>query len=325
MSVRSYILGTGSYLPENVLTNDELAKRVDTSDEWIVTRTGISQRHIANDNESSNDLAEQAALAAIADAGISADAIDLIIVATTTPAHIFPSVACDLQTRLGTSVCPAFDVQAVCSGFIYALDIADKYIRSGQVKNALVVGADCMAKITNWEDRNTCVLFGDGAGAVVLSATNASEHEGIIASRLYSDGKYKKLLWVPNGPSWKKSDDRIDNYIQMAGSEVFKVAVSQLRNLVNQVLEGSDYQPQDIDKLVPHQANIRIIKSVAEKLKLPMDKVVTTVDKHANTSAASIPLALDYAVKNEQIRRDDLIFMEAFGGGFTWGGILARF
>ncbi len=323
MSVRSYISGTGSYLPTKVLTNGELSQSIDTSDEWISSRTGISQRHIADESESTSDLAEKAALAAIADAGIDAGDIDLIVVATTTPTHVFPSVACGLQTRLGASVCPAFDVQAVCSGFIYALDIADKYIRNGQAKNALIVGAECMSKIINWNDRNTCVLFGDGAGAVVLSARD--NHEGIISSRLYADGKFKELLWVPNGASWKKSDERIDNYIQMSGSEVFKVAVSQLRNLVGEVLADTDYQAQDIDKLVPHQANIRIIKSVAEKLKLPMDRVVTTVDKHANTSAASIPLALDYAVKNGQIQRDDLIFMEAFGGGFTWGGALVRF
>ncbi|PID66839.1 MAG: 3-oxoacyl-ACP synthase [Gammaproteobacteria bacterium] len=323
MPVRSYISGTGSYLPAKVLTNDDIARHIDTSDEWIVSRTGIYQRHIADDNESTSDLAEQAALAAIADAGVAAGDIDLIVVATTTPTHLFPSVASGLQARLSTAVCPAFDVQAVCSGFVYALDVADKYVRSGQAQHALVVGADCMSKILNWEDRNTCVLFGDGAGAVVLSARD--EHEGIIASRLYADGKYKELLWVPNGPSWKKSDKRVDDYIQMAGSEVFKVAVSQLRNLVNEVLADSGYQPQDISKMVPHQANIRIIKSVAEKLKLPMDKVVTTVDRHANTSAASIPLALDDAVKQGQIQRNDLIFMEAFGGGFTWGGVLARF
>lgn len=322
-AVRSYISGTGSYLPENVLTNDELAKRVDTSDEWIFSRTGIKQRHVAGENESTSDLAENAARIAIADAGISASEIDLIVVATTTPTHVFPSVASGLQKRLGASVCPAFDVQAVCAGFAYALDVADKYVRCGQAKNALVVGADCMTKILNWEDRNTCVLFGDGAGAVILTARD--DHEGIIASRLYADGKYKELLWVPNGPSWQKSDERIDNYIQMKGAEVFKVAVSQLRNLVSEVLAETDYQPQDITKLVPHQANIRIIKSVAEKLKLPMDRVVTTVDKHANTSAASIPLALDVAVKSGQIQRDDLIFLEAFGGGFTWGGQLVRF
>lgn len=323
MSLRSYISGTGSYLPKHVLSNEALSERVATSDEWIYTRTGIRQRHVAADDESTSDLAENAARAALQDANIDAGEIDLIIVATTTPTHVFPSVASDLQQRLGTLVCPAFDVQAVCAGFAYVLDIADKFIRSGQAKNALVIGADCMTKILNWEDRNTCVLFGDGAGAVVLSARD--DHEGIITSRLYADGQYKELLWVPNGPSWKKSDERVDCYIQMAGSEVFKVAVSQLKNLVAQVLADSNYQPDDIDKLVPHQANIRIINSVAEKLKLPMDKVVTTVDKHANTSAASIPLALDYAVKNGQIQRDDLIFMEAFGGGFTWGGALVRF
>lgn len=323
MSIRSYISGVGSYLPQQVVTNHDLAKRLETSDEWIFSRTGISQRHVAADDESTSDLAEKAARAALADADLNTDDIDLIVVATTTPTHVFPSVASGLQQRLGTQVCPAFDVQAVCAGFAYALDVADKYVRGGQAKNALVIGADCMTKILNWQDRNTCVLFGDGAGAVVLTARD--DHEGIIASRLYADGKYKELLWVPNGPSWKKSDERIDNYIQMSGSEVFKVAVSQLRNLVNEVLENTNYQPKDITKLVPHQANIRIIKSVAEKLKLPMDKVVTTVDKHANTSAASIPLALDYAVKNGQIQRGDLIFTEAFGGGFTWGGALIRF
>lgn len=323
MSVRSYISGTGSYLPSKVLTNHDLAEQIETSDEWIFSRTGISQRHVAADDESTSDLAEKAARAALENANIGAADIDLIVVATTTPTHVFPSVASGLQRRLEAAVCPAFDVQAVCAGFAYAIDVADKYVRSGQAKNALVVGADCMTKILNWEDRNTCVLFGDGAGAVILTARD--DHEGIIASRLYADGKYKELLWVPNGPSWQKSDERIDSYIQMSGSEVFKVAVSRLRGLVGEVLENTDYQPQDIAKLVPHQANIRIIKSVAEKLKLPMDKVVTTVDKHANTSAASIPLALDYAVKNGQIQRDDLIFMEAFGGGFTWGGALVRF
>ncbi|MBS9777547.1 MAG: ketoacyl-ACP synthase III [Gammaproteobacteria bacterium] len=323
MSVRSYILGTGSYLPETVLTNEALSTKLDTSDEWIFSRTGIKQRHIAGDDESTSDLAEYAAKAALEDAGIDPQEIDLIIVATTTPTHIFPSCATGLQRRLGASTCPSFDVQAVCSGFVYALDIADKYIRTGQAKNALVVGADCMSKILNWEDRNTCVLFGDGAGAVVLSARD--DHEGIIASKLYSDGKYKELLWVPNGPSWKKSDDRVDCYLQMAGSEVFKVAVSELRNLVGNVLADVEYKAEDIDKLVPHQANIRIINSVAEKLKLPMHKVVTTVQNHANTSAASIPLAFDHAVKTNQINRGDLVFMEAFGGGFTWGGQLVRF
>lgn len=322
-SIRSYISGTGSYLPEKVLSNDELAEKIDTSDEWIFSRTGIKQRHIAGANESTSDLAEQAARNALLNAGLGAEQIDLIVVATTTPTHTFPSVASGLQLRLGARVCPAFDVQAVCAGFAYAIDVADKYIRSGCAHNALVVGAECMSKLLNWEDRNTCVLFGDGAGAVVLSGRE--DHEGIIASKLFADGQYKELLWVPNGPSWQRSTDAADNYMQMKGSEVFKVAVSQLRNLVGEVLTGTDYQATDIDKLVPHQANIRIINSVAEKLHLSKDKVVVTVDKHANTSAASIPLALDYAVKNEQIQRGDLIFMEAFGGGFTWGGCLARF
>ena len=323
MSLRSYISGTGSYLPKTILTNEDLSKRIDTSDEWIYSRTGIKQRHIADDSQSTSDLAEYAAREALTDAGIDASDVDLIIVATTTPTHVFPSCATGLQKRLGTSICPAFDIQAVCSGFVYALDVADKYIRTGQSKNALVVGAECMSKILNWQDRNTCVLFGDGAGAVLLSARD--DHEGVITSKLYADGKYKELLWVPNGPSWKQSDERVDYYLKMAGSEVFKVAVSRLHSLVNEVLADVDYVSADIDKLVPHQANIRIINAVAEKLKLSMDKVVTTVENHANTSAASIPLALDYAVKTNQIKRHDLIFMEAFGGGFTWGGALIRF
>ncbi len=321
--IKSYISGTGSYLPEKILTNEEVAKLVDTSDEWIKSRTGISQRHIAKENESTSDMAENAARQAIKSAGINSSEIDLIIVATTTPTHVFPSCASGLQRRLETKICPAFDIQAVCSGFIYALDIADKYIKSGACKNALIVGSDKMSSILNWKDRNSCILFGDGAGAIVLSASETKE--GIIASKLYSDGDFKELLWVPNGISYKKSENIEDNYVQMAGSEVFKVAVSMLRNLVGEVIEKTDYKLTDIDKLVPHQANIRIIKSVAEKLNMPMEKVVTTVDKHANTSAASIPLALDYAVKSGQVKRDELIFLEAFGGGFTWGGSLIRF
>ncbi len=321
--MNSYIFGTGSYLPKNIVTNADLSKKLDTSDNWIKSRTGISQRHRAAENESTSDMAEYASIEALKSADISASEIDLIIVATTTPAHIFPSCATGLQKRLGISLCPAFDVQAVCSGFVYALDIADKYIKAGVVKNALVVGSEVMSKIVNWDDRNTCVLFGDGAGAVVLSARD--DKEGIVSSKLYADGKHKELLWVPNGISYKKSDERIDDYVQMAGSEVFKVAVSRLKGLVSEVLANTKYEMSDIDKLVPHQANIRIINSVAEKLKLPKDKVVVTVDKHANTSAASIPLALDSAVKSGQIKRGDLIFLEAFGGGFTWGGSLIRF
>ncbi len=320
---RSYIAGTGSYLPEKVVTNTDLSAELETSDEWIKTRTGIAQRHIAGDNESTSDMGEIAARRALEAANIPASEIDLIVVATTTPTHTFPSTASGLQTRLGTKVCPAFDVQAVCSGFAYALDIADRYIRTGAAKNALVVGAEAMSKILNWEDRQTCVLFGDGAGAVVLTARD--DVEGIISSKLYADGNYKELLWVPNGVSYKNSDERIDNYIQMQGREVFKVAVTKLKELVGEVLAETDYQPQDIDVLVPHQANIRIINSVAEKLAMPADKIVVTVDRHANTSAASIPLALDEGIRNGQVKRGDLIMLEAFGGGFTWGGALIRY
>jgi len=323
VAIKSYLSGVGSYLPEKVLSNENLRQFVDTTDEWIVSRTGISQRHVAGDNESTSDLAEHAARDAITDAGINVADIDLIIVATTTPTHAFPSCASGLQKRLEAKVCPAFDIQAVCSGFIYALDIADKYIRSGAVRHTLVVGAECMSKILNWQDRRTCVLFGDGAGAVVLSGR--TDKEGLIASKLYADGKYKELLWVPNGLSWKQSNKPEDDYLQMQGPEVFKIAVSHLKSLITDVLADSDYQPKDIDKLVPHQANIRIIQSVAKRLQLPIDKVVITIDQHANTSAASIPLALDYAVKNAQVCRGDLVFMEAFGGGFTWGGCLLRF
>lgn len=321
--MQSYVLGTGSYLPEKVITNAMLSEVIDTSDEWIRTRSGISQRHIAADNESCSDMAEYAARAAITSANISPRDIDLIIVATTTPTHIFPSTAIDVQKRLGTNACPAFDIQAVCSGFVYALDIADKYIKSGSAKNALVIGSETMSKLLNWEDRSTCVLFGDGAGAVILSGSE--DKEGIISSKLFSDGRYKEWLWVPNGVSYKHSDKNTDNYLQMAGSDVFKFAVTQLKNIVDEVLIGTKYTQKDIDKLLPHQANIRIIKSVAEKLNLPMEKVITTIDKQANTSAASIPLALDYAVKNKQIIRDDLVIIEGFGGGFTWGGILLRY
>lgn len=321
--MRSYIAGTGSYLPEKILTNAELSTFVDTSDEWIKTRTGIAQRHIVADNESTSDMAEIAAKRALAAANLDAAEIDLIVVATTTPTHTFPSCASGLQRRLGTQVCPAFDVQAVCSGFAYAIDIADRYVRTGAAKHALVVGSEAMSKVLNWEDRQTCVLFGDGAGAVVLSARD--DVEGIISSKLYADGNYKELLWVPNGVSYRHSDERIDNYLQMRGREVFKVAVTKLKGLVDEVLEGTPYQASDIDVLVPHQANIRIINSVAEKINMPKDKIVVTVDRHANTSAASIPLALDEGIRTGQIKRGDLVVMEAFGGGFTWGGALIRY
>ena len=319
----SRILGTGSYLPARALTNADLEKMVDTTDEWIFTRTGIRQRHIAAENETTCDLAEQAAHRAIEAAGIEPDAIDLIIVATTTPDRVFPSTACLLQERLGIHGCPAFDIQAVCTGFVYALGIADKFIRSGSSKYALVIGAETLSRIVDWSDRGTCVLFGDGAGAVIVEA---SRKPGIISSHLHADGQYKELLTVPSGIS--QGYDKVRNnqaFVQMQGNEVFKVAVNTLGRIVDETLEASGLQKSDIQWLVPHQANIRIIAATAKKLGISMDHVVVTVDRHGNTSAASIPLAFDQAVRDGRIQRGEIILMEAFGGGFTWGSVLMKY
>ncbi len=319
----SRILGTGSYLPARALTNADLEKMVDTTDEWIFTRTGIRQRHIAAENETTCDLAEQAAHRAIEAAGIEPDAIDLIIVATTTPDRVFPSTACLLQERLGIHGCPAFDIQAVCTGFVYALGIADKFIRSGSSKYALVIGAETLSRIVDWSDRGTCVLFGDGAGAVIVEA---SRKLGIISSHLHADGQYKELLTVPSGIS--QGYDKVRNnqaFVQMQGNEVFKVAVNTLGRIVDETLEASGLQKSDIQWLVPHQANIRIIAATAKKLGISMDHVVVTVDRHGNTSAASIPLAFDQAVRDGRIQRGEIILMEAFGGGFTWGSVLMKY
>ncbi len=320
--IYSRIAGTGGHLPERILTNQELERMVDTSDEWITERTGIKKRHIV-EGETTCDLAEQAARKAIDAAGISTADIDLIIVATTTPDRIFPSTACLLQSRLDVHGSPAFDVQAVCTGFVYALSLADMFIKSGKAKHALVVGAETLSNIVDWTDRSTCVLFGDGAGAVVLSAAEAP---GILSTHLHADGQYKELLTVPAGlsehPEVLKSGKA---FMAMKGNEVFKVAVNTLGRIVDETLAANGLQKSDIDWLVPHQANIRIIAATARKLDMPMDNVVVTVQDHGNTSAASIPLALDIAVRDGRIQRGDTLLLEAFGGGFTWGSALLKY
>lgn len=316
----SRITGTGSYLPSRVLTNHDLEGMVETSHDWIVSRTGIHQRHIAADDESTSDLALHASRRAIEAAGIDPQQIDLIIVGTTTPDMVFPSTACLLQNKLGIhSGGPAFDVQAVCSGFIYALSTADQFIRSGQSKCALVVGAETMSRIVDWTDRNTCVLFGDGAGAVILQA---SETQGIISTHLHADGGYKDLLTVSGGGCGVNRSG--DPRVQMEGGAVFKFAVGVLDSIVEETLSANGMQKADIDWLVPHQANIRIIQATGKKLGLPMERVVVTVDRHGNTSAASIPLALDTAVREGRIQRGETLLMEGVGGGFTWGSVLVR-
>ncbi len=314
------IIGTGSYLPEYILTNAELEKRVDTSDEWIVTRTGIRERHIAAENETTSDLATAAARAAIEAAGIEANQLDMVLVATTTPDLIFPSTACLVQHKLGiTNTCPAFDIQAVCSGFVYALSTADQFIRSGMCRNVLVIGAETMSRITDWTDRTNCILWGDGAGAVVLQA---SSEPGIISTHIHADGRQEKLLKVPVGPSTGYKEKLA---IQMEGNAVFKVAVNTLDAIVDQTLNENGMKKTDIDWLVPHQANIRIIQATAKKLAMSMDQVVVTVAEHGNTSAASVALALDTAVRDGRIKRGETVLMEAFGGGFTWGSVLVKY
>jgi 3-oxoacyl-[acyl-carrier-protein] synthase-3 len=319
----SRITGTGGYLPEKVLSNADLEKMVDTSDEWITDRTGIKKRHIVVEGETTCDLAEKAARLAIEAADIDISTIDMIIVATTTPDRVFPSTACLLQERLGIHGCPAFDIQAVCTGFIYALSVADKFIKSGSNKRVLVVGAETMSRVTDWTDRSTCVLFGDGAGAVILEA---SEEAGILSTHIHADGEYKELLTVHAGVS--QGYDKIVNgtaYMTMQGNEVFKMAVNTLGRIVDETLEHNKMEKSDVDWLVPHQANIRIINATARKLKMPMDKVIVTVDEHGNTSAASVPLALNVAVRDGRIQRGNTVLLEAFGGGFTWGSVLMKF
>ncbi|BBP01122.1 beta-ketoacyl-ACP synthase III [Sulfuriferula nivalis] len=313
------ISGTGGYLPERIMSNQELAATVDTSDEWITERTGIRQRHLAAENQTTSDLATMAARQAIEAAGVSANDIDLIIIATTTPDLVFPSTACLVQAKLEiTNGCPAFDVQAVCSGFVYALSIANNFIRAGQARCALVIGAETLSRITDWTDRSNCILWGDGAGAVILTAT---ETPGIIATHLHADGRHKDLLHVSGGVSAGGEGAHV---MKMEGNAVFRVAVKTLDAIVDETLAANGMQKSDVDWLVPHQANIRIIQATAKKLGMSMDNVVVTVDKHANTSAASVPLALDTAVRDGRIKTGDVVLMEAFGGGFTWGSVLMK-
>ena len=317
---QAHILGTGSYLPANRVTNDDLAQRIDTSDEWITTRTGIKARHIAADHEKASDLAAEAARRALVAANVLPEEIDLIIVATTTPDMQFPATATIVQHKLGISGCPAFDVQAVCAGFMYALNTANAYIKSGMAKCALVIGADIFSRIVDWNDRATCVLFGDGAGAVVLGA---AEQGGIIASKLHADGAYLHLLHTPA----QMANGAIDGlpFVKMDGQGVFKFAVKQLSAVAEEVIAAAGLTSEQIDWLVPHQANRRIIESTAKHLGLSMDKVILTVDEHANTSAASIPLALDAGVRDGRIVRGQKLLLEGIGGGFAWGAVLVEY
>ncbi len=322
--VYARVAGTGSALPKQVVTNDDLAKRVDTSDEWIATRTGIRQRHVAGEGETTVSLGEEAARKAMAVAGVTADDIDLIVFGTTTPDLIFPSSACLMQARLGIAGCPAFDVNAACSGFIYAISVADKFVRSGDAKCALVVGSETLTRMVDWNDRGTCVLFGDGAGAVVLKPDGET---GILSTHLHADGAKKELLWNPVGVSagFKPEEPNAGVKVLMTGNEVFKHAVKALDGLVDETLEANGLDRHDIDWLIPHQANLRIIEATAKRLDMPMDRVIVTVDKHGNTSSGSVPLALDAAVQSGKVQRGQLLLLEAFGGGFTWGSVLLRY
>jgi len=315
----SRIIGTGAYLPAKILTNQDLEQTVDTTDEWIHARTGIRQRHIAADDEQTSDLALTASRRALAAAGIDAADLDLIVVATTTPDMVFPSTACILQAKLGATNCPAFDMQAVCSGFVYGLATADQFIWSGQYRNALVVGAEIYSRILDWNDRGTCVLFGDGAGAVVLQR---SETPGIISSHLHADGAHVNMLSVPGTVSRGQVSGR--PFVHMDGQSVFKFAVKVLNEVAEEALAANQLEASDLDWIIPHQANIRIIQATTRKLGISMEKVVVTVDRHANTSAASIPLALDEAVRDGRIRAGQHLLLEGVGGGFTWGAILVR-
>ena len=319
----SRVAGTGRYLPEKVLTNFDLEKMVDTSDEWIRTRTGVERRHIAADDQAVSDLCMEASKQAIENAGVDVADIDMVVVGTTTPDTFFPNVATLIQHRLGIPACPALGMEAACTGFLYALSTADKFIRAGEATRALVVGAECLSRLVDWTDRNTCVLFGDGAGAVILEA---ADEPGIISTHLGADGQYRDLLYYPAGPS--KDLDKLgtpEAGIMMTGNEVFKVAVKTLGNVASEALEANNVDQSELDWLVPHQANIRIMQATAKRLGLPMEKVIQTVQDHGNTSAASVPMALDVGIRDGRIQRGQLVLMEAFGGGFTWGSALMRY
>ena len=326
MSLRTVIAGTGSYLPEKIITNADLVKMVDTTDEWIVSRTGIRERRMAAPEEATSDLATNAARAALEMAEVDPVDLDLIVVATLTPDHHFPSTAGFVQRNLGAVKAAAFDVEAACTGFIYALTIGDLFIRTGTYKRVLVIGAEVLTRFLDWEDRNTCVLFGDGAGAAVL--VPGQDDRGIVSTHLHSDGRMAELLYTPAGvsrmPITKEAIDQKLNTVKMQGNEVFKIAVTKLSEVVDEVLKANDLTEEDIDFLVPHQANFRIIRATARKLKLPMEKVIVTVDRHGNTSAASVPMALDVAVRSGKIVPGNRVLLEAFGGGFTWGAALVR-
>ncbi|EQB11834.1 beta-ketoacyl-ACP synthase III [Sphingobium lactosutens] len=322
---RSILLGTGSALPKRVVTNAELTETVDTSDEWIVERTGIRMRHIAGEGETTATLATDAAKAALDAAGLAAQDVDLIILATATPDQTFPATATKVQAALGIDDCVAFDVAAVCSGFLYAVTVADSMIRSGAAQRALVIGSETFSRILDWEDRTTCVLFGDGAGAIVLGAeesatTDPRSARGILASKLHADGRHNQLLYVDGGPSTTGTVGKL----RMKGQEVFRHAVVNLASVLNEVMSMAGLAASDIDWLVPHQANARILDATARKLKLPAERVIVTVDRHANTSAASVPLALDLAMRDGRIKAGDLVVLEAMGGGFTWGACVLR-
>ena len=321
--IYSKIAGTGRYLPERILTNADLEKIVDTTDEWIRTRTGVERRHVVDEDQTTSDLCLEAAHAALDSAGVNAADIDLIVIGTTTPDLVFPNIATLVQERLGIHGCPAFSIEAACTGFIYALTTADKFVRAGESKCALVIGAEVITKLVDWEDRSTCVLFGDGAGAVVLKP---SDEPGLISCHLGADGQYKDLLYYPVGVGKDLAKAGVgDSKILMRGNEVFKVAVKTLGGVAEKALKANGVDKSDLDWLVPHQANLRIIQATAKRLGLPMEKVILTVQDHGNTSAASVPMALDVGIRDGRIKRDQLVLMEAFGGGFTWGSVLMRY
>jgi 3-oxoacyl-[acyl-carrier-protein] synthase-3 len=321
--IYSKIAGTGRYLPERILTNADLEKMVDTSDEWIRTRTGIEQRHIADEEDMTSDLCVKAAQNAMDSAGVTADDIDMIFVGTTSPDLIFPNIATIIQHKMGIPACACYAVEAACSGFVYALSAADKFVRTGDAKCVLVIGAEIITKLIDWDDRSTCVLFGDGAGAVVLEP---SDEPGILSTHLGADGQYQKLLYYPVGVSNNLAAAGVgDSRIMMSGNDVFKVAVKTLSAVAQEALDANDVDLDELDWLVPHQANLRIIQATAKRLKLPMEKVIQTVQIHGNTSAASIPLAFDVAVRDGRIKRGQLVLFDAFGGGFTWGAVLLRY